>query len=148
MLFISLQKKIMASFNSNLSVPDVKREQPEMVIMPASVASVVSAASMGSSGVSLTQAGQAASGVVPNMQMKSERLNGYPDDGGGPILDGSSSSPSAAAWPSNTRNDLQCCLLDNGRRCTRIAGNASYNKRIQKTVAQKKLKLQLDNSVS
>ena len=150
MLFISLQKKIMASFNSNLSVPDVKRE-PEMVIMPASVASVVSAAStsMGSSGVSLTQAGPAvASGAVPNMQMKSERLNGYPDDGGGPPLDGSSSSPSAAAWPSNTRNDLQCCLLDNGRRCSRIAGNASYNKRIQKTVAQKKLKLQLDNSVS
>ena len=116
----------MTSFNSNLSVPDVKRE-PELVVMPASGAS----------------AANPASAAVPNMAMKSERLNGYPDDGGGP-----DSGAAASAWPSNTRNDLQCCLLDNGRRCTRIAGNASYNKRIQKTVAQKKLKLQLDNSVS
>ena len=116
----------MTSFNSNLSVPDVKRE-PEMVIMPASAASVSAPAS---------------AAAVPNMPLKNERLNGYPDDGGG--MD----SGAASAWPSNTRNDLQCCLLDNGRRCSRIAGNASYNKRIQKTVAQKKLKLQLDNSVS
>jgi len=37
-----------------------------------------------------------------------------------------------------------CCLLDEGERCTQSAGNASYNKRIQKTVAQKKLKLSID----
>ena len=98
-----------------------------MVIMPASAASA---------------SAPALPAAVPNMPLKNERLNGYPDDGGG--VD----SGAASAWPSNTRNDLQCCLLDNGRRCTRIAGNASYNKRIQKTVAQKKLKLQLDNSVS
>ncbi|GFW35237.1 histone deacetylase complex subunit SAP30L [Trichonephila clavipes] len=37
-----------------------------------------------------------------------------------------------------------CCLLDEDERCTQPAGNASYNKRIQKTVAQKKLKLSID----
>lgn len=41
-----------------------------------------------------------------------------------------------------------CCLLDDGDRCTQPAGNASYNKRIQKTVAQKKLKLSIDSNVS
>lgn len=37
-----------------------------------------------------------------------------------------------------------CCLLDDSDRCTRPAGNASYSKRIQKTVAQRKLKLNID----
>lgn len=41
-----------------------------------------------------------------------------------------------------------CCLLDEGERCSQPAGNASYNKRIQKTVAQKKLKLSIDPNVS
>ena len=71
-----------------------------------------------------------------NVQVKNERLNGYPDDGGG--------GTSGDTWSSH---DQQCCLMDNGRRCTRPAGNASYNKRIQKTVAQKKLKLHMDPSV-
>lgn len=39
-----------------------------------------------------------------------------------------------------------CCLLDDSERCTRPAGNASYSKRIQKTVAQRKLKLNIDPS--
>ncbi|XP_026296619.1 histone deacetylase complex subunit SAP30 homolog isoform X3 [Apis dorsata] len=33
---------------------------------------------------------------------------------------------------------------DEGERCTRPAGNASYSKRIQKTVTQRRLKLNLD----
>ena len=37
-----------------------------------------------------------------------------------------------------------CCLSENGRPCNRPASNASYSKRIQGTVAQRKLKLQLD----
>ena len=37
-----------------------------------------------------------------------------------------------------------CCLNENGRPCNRPASNASYSKRIQGTVAQRKLKLQLD----
>ena len=42
--------------------------------------------------------------------------------------------------------EQQCCLVENGRRCSKAAGNASYSKRIQKTVAQRKLKLHMDNS--
>ncbi|XP_013396136.1 histone deacetylase complex subunit SAP30 homolog isoform X2 [Lingula anatina] len=37
-----------------------------------------------------------------------------------------------------------CCLVDQGTRCTRLAGNACYSKRIQKTVQQRRLKLNLD----
>ncbi|GIY84729.1 histone deacetylase complex subunit SAP30 homolog [Caerostris extrusa] len=43
-------------------------------------------------------------------------------------------------------HDQVCCLLDEDVRCKQPAGNASYNKRIQKTVAQKKLKLSIDGS--
>lgn len=50
----------------------------------------------------------------------------------------------------DTRNghDQICCLRDSGERCTNPAGNASYSKRIQKTVIQRKLKLERDDSVS
>ncbi|CAO1420779.1 unnamed protein product [Diamesa serratosioi] len=37
-----------------------------------------------------------------------------------------------------------CCLLEDGVKCRRNAGNASYSKRIQKTVISKKLKFTLD----
>lgn len=47
-----------------------------------------------------------------------------------------------------SNREQQCCLVDSGRRCTAVAGNASYSKRIQKTVAQRRLKLHMDNSVS
>ncbi|XP_066594011.1 histone deacetylase complex subunit SAP30 homolog [Prorops nasuta] len=40
--------------------------------------------------------------------------------------------------------DQICCLVDEGERCARPAGNASYSKRIQKTVTQRRLKLNLD----
>ena len=40
-----------------------------------------------------------------------------------------------------------CCLVEDGERCKRPAGNASYSKRIQKTVSQRKLKLSLDVNV-
>ncbi|XP_012531864.1 histone deacetylase complex subunit SAP30 homolog [Monomorium pharaonis] len=41
--------------------------------------------------------------------------------------------------------DQICCLVDEGERCSRPAGNASYSKRIQKTVTQRRLKLNLDH---
>ena len=44
-------------------------------------------------------------------------------------------------------HDQLCCLIDDGERCTRTAGNASYSKRIQKTVQQRKLRLHMDSSV-
>lgn len=37
-----------------------------------------------------------------------------------------------------------CCLVDSGVRCKRSAGNASYSKRVQRTVQQKHLKLVAD----
>jgi len=37
-----------------------------------------------------------------------------------------------------------CALLDTGKRCGRPAGNASYSQRVQRTVAQRKLRLALD----
>ena len=45
-------------------------------------------------------------------------------------------------------HDQICCLVDDNRRCYRPAGNASYSKRIQKTVQQRRLKLNIDHSVS
>lgn len=43
--------------------------------------------------------------------------------------------------------DEICCLIHDGERCKYQAGNASYSKRIQKTVAQRKLKLSIDIAV-
>jgi len=43
---------------------------------------------------------------------------------------------------------LTCCLIDNGIRCLRPTGNASYSKRIAKTVTQRRLKLVVDQTVS
>lgn len=40
-----------------------------------------------------------------------------------------------------------CCLREEGERCGRAAGNASFSKRIQKSISQKKLKLDIDKSV-
>ena len=45
-------------------------------------------------------------------------------------------------------HDQVCCLRDSNRRCVRPAGNASYSKRIQKTVHQRNLRLARDDSVS
>lgn len=41
-----------------------------------------------------------------------------------------------------------CCLREEGERCGRAAGNASFSKRIQKSISQKKVKIELDKSVS
>lgn len=38
-----------------------------------------------------------------------------------------------------------CCLIDDGVKCSRIAGNASFSKRIQKGISQRKMKLSLDS---
>ncbi|KAL1252340.1 hypothetical protein QQF64_017033 [Cirrhinus molitorella] len=40
-----------------------------------------------------------------------------------------------------------CCLIEDGERCGRSAGNASFSKRIQKSISQRKLKLDIDKSV-
>ncbi|KAL4843435.1 hypothetical protein H8958_012633 [Nasalis larvatus] len=40
-----------------------------------------------------------------------------------------------------------CCLREDGERCGRAAGNASFSKRIQKSISQKKVKIELDKSI-
>ncbi|XP_054239083.1 histone deacetylase complex subunit SAP30 isoform X4 [Indicator indicator] len=40
-----------------------------------------------------------------------------------------------------------CCLREEGERCGRAAGNASFSKRIQKSISQKKVKIELDKSL-
>jgi len=47
---------------------------------------------------------------------------------------------------SKASHDQLCCLIDDNERCSRVAGNASYSKRIQKTVQQRKLRLHMDSS--
>lgn len=43
--------------------------------------------------------------------------------------------------------DQICCLIDENERCKNAAGNASYSKRIQKTVTSRRLKLAIDPQV-
>lgn len=43
--------------------------------------------------------------------------------------------------------DQICCLIENGGRCRKQSGNASFNFRVQKLVEQRKLKFSLDSSV-
>ena len=84
--------------------------------------------------MSLSGGGQGGNHSLSNNMIKTEsRVNGY----GSNVPVGDEDS-----W------QQFCCLVENGRPCSRIAGNASYSKRIQKTVAQRKLKLHMDNSVS
>ncbi|RWS22818.1 histone deacetylase complex subunit SAP30L-like protein [Leptotrombidium deliense] len=58
---------------------------------------------------------------------------------------GSGSAFSSTTTNTGSSNQL-CCLIDDNTRCSRIAGNASYSKRIQKTVQQKKLRLVSDTN--
>jgi len=44
--------------------------------------------------------------------------------------------------------DQTCCLIENGERCKKQSGNASFNFRVQKLVEQRKLKFSLDSNVS
>uniref|UniRef100_A0A8D0BW08 Sin3A associated protein 30 n=1 Tax=Salvator merianae TaxID=96440 RepID=A0A8D0BW08_SALMN len=54
-----------------------------------------------------------------------------------------SAGPPGAAGPGAGQ---LCCLRDEGERCSRAAGNASFSKRIQKSISQKKVKIELDKS--
>ncbi|EDL87168.1 rCG59146, isoform CRA_a [Rattus norvegicus] len=68
--------------------------------------------------------------------------------GGGAEVPGagavSASGPPGAAGPGPGQ---LCCLREDGERCGRAAGNASFSKRIQKSISQKKVKIELDKSV-
>lgn len=55
---------------------------------------------------------------------------------------------SSAEEDSRGPTDQICCLIDDNVRCKNAAGNASYSKRIQKTVTSRRLKLNIDPQVS
>ncbi len=44
----------------------------------------------------------------------------------------------------SSNNQSICCLIEDNNRCQRVAGNASYSKRIEKQVTQRKLRLVVD----
>ncbi|XP_057312724.1 histone deacetylase complex subunit SAP30 homolog [Hydractinia symbiolongicarpus] len=46
----------------------------------------------------------------------------------------------------DSRSDQTCCLVENGDRCRKQSGNASFNFRVQKLVEQRKLKFSLDSN--
>ncbi|KAI1292897.1 Histone deacetylase complex subunit SAP30 -like protein [Halotydeus destructor] len=58
---------------------------------------------------------------------------------------GSAFSSTTTTTTGNSNNQL-CCLTEETVRCSRVAGNASYSKRIQKTVQQKRLRLSIDSA--
>ena len=46
---------------------------------------------------------------------------------------GATAAASGSAGAAGHNHSQICCLIDRGERCGRVAGNASYNKRIGKT---------------
>lgn len=63
---------------------------------------------------------------------------------GPPASAANAAAANAAAAPGYGQS---CCLIEDGERCVRPAGNASFSKRVQKSISQKKLKLDIDKSV-
>ncbi|XP_001365275.1 histone deacetylase complex subunit SAP30 [Monodelphis domestica] len=61
--------------------------------------------------------------------------------GSGPAA--AAAGPPGAAGPGPGQ---LCCLREDGERCSRAAGNASFSKRIQKSISQKKVKIDLDKT--
>lgn len=93
----------------------------------AAVAAVVAAAAAAAAASAGNGAGAGAGAEVP---------------GAGGV---SAAGPPGAAGPGPGQ---LCCLREDGERCGRAAGNASFSKRIQKSISQKKVKIELDKSVS
>lgn len=71
-----------------------------------------------------------------------KRLSGTP-----PLRSKMNNGFSTGEEDSRGPNDQVCCLIEDGESCRNAAGNASYSKRIQKTVTQRRLKLNIDPQV-
>lgn len=93
-------------------------------------------------------AAAAVAAVVAAAAAAASAGNGNPAGGGAEVPGAgavSASGPPGAAGPGPGQ---LCCLREDGERCGRAAGNASFSKRIQKSISQKKVKIELDKSVS
>ncbi|KAM8939882.1 histone deacetylase complex subunit SAP30 [Pelodytes ibericus] len=76
-------------------------------------------------------------------------MNGFPTQDVHRETGAELSTPAAAVTPGTgvgPTNGQFCCLRDEGERCSRPAGNASFSKRIQKSISQKKVKIDLDKT--
>ncbi|XP_044517703.1 histone deacetylase complex subunit SAP30L isoform X3 [Gracilinanus agilis] len=76
-------------------------------------------------------------------------MNGFSteeDSREGPPAPAPAPAPAAAPAPAPGYGQ-SCCLIEDGERCVRPAGNASFSKRIQKSISQKKLRLDIDKSL-
>lgn len=86
-----------------------------------------------------------------NMIKTENRVNGYSTNstaatvGAAAAVAAGVTGPRGAMTEEDPYSTQTCCLVENGRQCTRLAGNACYSKKIQKTVAQRKLKLHMNN---
>jgi len=69
--------------------------------------------------------------------------NGYTSS---PAPNNTSSSNMGGGEHEDPFTSQTCCLVESGRQCARLAGNACYSKKIQKTVAQRKLKLHMNDN--
>eukprot|EP00075_Anas_platyrhynchos_P022957 XP_027312210.1 histone deacetylase complex subunit SAP30 [Anas platyrhynchos] len=65
---------------------------------------------------------------------------------GGGAGAGAAAGSAGAAGAGGPGAGQLCCLREEGERCGRAAGNASFSKRIQKSISQKKVKIELDKS--
>ncbi|XP_028932862.1 LOW QUALITY PROTEIN: histone deacetylase complex subunit SAP30, partial [Ornithorhynchus anatinus] len=65
---------------------------------------------------------------------------------GGAAAPGVAGGAGLAGAPCGPGPGQLCCLREDGERCGRAAGNASFSKRIQKSISQKKVKIDLDKT--
>ena len=82
-----------------------------------------------------------------NMGINSNQMNASLNPSANPTGVQSGGAGLSAANPSSNSgntNQTICCLMEESQRCHRIAGNASYSKRIEKQVTQRKLRLTVD----
>ncbi|CAG2160181.1 unnamed protein product [Oppiella nova] len=85
--------------------------------------------------------------VAVNQTPGQSSTTGGPPTGGvlaAPLVSSQPSSAVNTAANATNSNQTICCLVEDQQRCHRIAGNASYSKRIEKQVTQRKLRLTLD----
>ncbi|XDB51841.1 hypothetical protein AB1E18_005392 [Capra hircus] len=78
--------------------------------------------------------------LPPEGPARGEEMNGFSTEEDS--REGPPAAPAAAPGYGQS-----CCLIEDGERCVRPAGNASFSKRVQKSISQKKLKLDIDKSV-
>lgn len=64
---------------------------------------------------------------------------------GGPSTTTTTTTTNSATGYLGTNAQI-CCLVEEGTRCNRLAGNACFNKRIQRTIVQRKLRLAIDGA--